>query len=53
MELAVDLVNTDELTGDELATLADLETFLTRYESLLPPDQQPATEKDLKKLHRL
>ena len=24
VELAVDLVNTDELTGDELATLADL-----------------------------
>ncbi|HEU5112221.1 MAG TPA: ABATE domain-containing protein [Acidimicrobiia bacterium] len=53
VELAVDLVNTDELTGDEIATLADLETFLTQYESLLPPDQQPATEKDLKKLHRL
>ncbi|MGH8947281.1 MAG: ABATE domain-containing protein [Acidimicrobiia bacterium] len=53
MKLAVDLVNTDELTGDEIATLDELATFLTRYEALLPTDTQPMTEKDLKKLHRL
>lgn len=53
VEFAVDLVNTDELTGDEIGTLDELVTFLTRYESLLPTDEQPVTEKDLKKLHRL
>ncbi|HWL48850.1 MAG TPA: ABATE domain-containing protein [Acidimicrobiia bacterium] len=53
VELAVDLVNTDELTGDELGTLDDLMNFLTRYESLLPMGAQPVTEQDLKKLHRL
>ncbi len=53
VELAVDLVNTDELTGDEIGTLDELVTFLTRYESLLPTDEQSVTEKDLKKLHRL
>ncbi len=53
VELAVDLVNTDELTGDEISTVAELETFLTRYESLLPLDAQAVTEKDLRKLHRL
>jgi predicted RNA-binding Zn ribbon-like protein len=53
VELAVDLVNTDELTGDEIGTLDELMSFLNRYESLLPTDAKPVTEKDLKKLHRL
>ena len=53
VEFAVELVNTDELTGDEIGTLDELMSFLTRYESLLPTDAQPATEKDLKKLHKL
>ena len=47
VELAVDLVNTDELTGDEIGTLDELVNFLTRYQSLLPTDEQPVTEKDL------
>ena len=53
VELAVDLVNTDELTGDEIGSVAELAAFLTRYESLLHTDQTPVTEQDLKKLHRL
>ena len=49
----MDLVNTDESTGDEIGTVAELTAFLTRYESLLHTDQTPVTEQDLKKLHRL
>lgn len=53
VELAVDLVNTDELTGDEIGTLPELEAFLGRYQPLLPSEERPATQSDLKKLHTL
>ncbi|MGH8951018.1 MAG: ABATE domain-containing protein [Acidimicrobiia bacterium] len=53
MDLAVELVNTDESDGDEIGTLAELEDFLSQFEHLRPPGTKPATETDLKKLHAL
>jgi predicted RNA-binding Zn ribbon-like protein len=53
VELAVDLVNTDELDGDEIATPSELDAFLAHYQAVLPAEMAPATEKDLKKVHRL
>ena len=50
-QLAVDLVNTDEMDGDEIGTLAELEVFLDRYPIL--PTKKPATDWDLRKLHAL
>jgi len=53
VELAVDLVNTDEMNGDEIGTLAELEDFLARYESLQSADVKAPTEADLRELHVL
>ena len=53
VELAVNLVNTDELDSDEIGTLAELESFLDNYQELLPSDVPPPTESDLKKLRSL
>jgi len=53
VELAVELVNTDESDGDEIGTVAELEDFLSRFEHLRPPGTKPATGPDLKELHAL
>lgn len=53
VELAVDLVNTDEIDGDEIGSVADLESFLDRFEGLRSPELQPPTDSDLKKLRAL
>jgi predicted RNA-binding Zn ribbon-like protein len=43
----VDLVNTDELNGDEISDLAELEVFLDRYPDLRPPPGLAADQSDL------
>lgn len=53
VDLAVDLVNTDEMNSDEIGTVPDLETFLDRFEALRPQGSKPATTVDLKRVHQL
>jgi predicted RNA-binding Zn ribbon-like protein len=52
-QLAVDLVNTDETDGDEIATLADLRRFLEDFDDLRPPSTDTATESELVAIHAL
>lgn len=53
VELAVDLVNTDEADGDEIGTVPELEAFLGRFGAIRPEGTRPATEADLNEVHRL
>ncbi|MGH8873260.1 MAG: ABATE domain-containing protein [Acidimicrobiia bacterium] len=53
VHLAVDLVNTDEIDGDEIADLSDLIVFLDRFEGLRSPGLGPATDTDLARIHQL
>jgi predicted RNA-binding Zn ribbon-like protein len=53
VELAVDLVNTDELDGDEIGDLSELTEFLGRYESLHSLDMKNASVTDLAEIHAL
>jgi predicted RNA-binding Zn ribbon-like protein len=53
VQLAVDLVNTDETNRDEIGTLAELEVFLARYPELRPAGAGAASESDLGELHAL
>lgn len=53
VELAVDLVNTDELDGDEIGHLSELTEFLGRYESLDSLDLGKANDTDLAEIHAL
>lgn len=50
---AVDVVNTDEVGGDEIEDLERLEEFLTRFEQLRPPGLAPATDADLLAIRRI
>jgi len=53
VDLAVDLVNTDETESDEIDDLPRLKEFLSRYESLQPIDLTAAGEDDLLRIHAL
>jgi predicted RNA-binding Zn ribbon-like protein len=53
VQLAVDLVNTDEVDDDEIPDIAALTAFVERFEDLRPPHLEPATERDLAHAHRL
>ncbi|MGH8913918.1 MAG: ABATE domain-containing protein [Acidimicrobiia bacterium] len=50
---AVDLVNTDEMDGDEIGDLPRLQEFLARYEGLRSTPVRPADKTDLAEIHRL
>jgi predicted RNA-binding Zn ribbon-like protein len=51
--LAIDLVNTDEIEGDEIGDLAALTAFLDGFEDLRPPDLAPVTDADLTRIHAI
>ncbi len=53
VELAVDLVNTDEIESDDIGDLTTLKEFLSRYESLGPIDVAKAGDTDLSRIHAL
>ncbi|HSK07637.1 MAG TPA: ABATE domain-containing protein [Acidimicrobiia bacterium] len=52
-QLAVDLVNSDELNGDEISDLPELAAFLDRYRDLRPPLRPAPDLSDLTALHAL
>ena len=52
-QLAVDLVNSQETSGDEISDLAELEVFLDRYSDLGPPAGPAPELSDLTALHAL
>ncbi len=51
--LSIDLVNTDEMDGDEIADVSELEVFLERFSDIRPPDLAPATPTDLTRIYSL
>ncbi len=53
VELAVDLVNTDEIDGDEIGDLPGLNRFLDRFQSLRTGDLKPVRASDLAAIHAL
>jgi len=52
-ELAVDLVNTQEMTDDEIGDLDGLKEFLRRHEELGTADLSPVSDSDLDEIHSL
>lgn len=53
VELAVELVNTEQQSGDALATPEQLETFLHGYEDLWEGVARPPKPNDLQAIHAL